>query len=202
MYLIGLTGNIATGKTTVCRMLARLGARIIDADTLVHRVLRKGHPVHGQVVAAFGPGIMGPEGEIDRTRLGSIVFADRDALRRLEAIVHPAVRELIQQELAAATEDVVVLDAIKLIESSMARMCDALWVVTAREEQQLERLVRDRRMSHREARQRIRAQSPQEEKVRRANVVIDNSGTEAETEAQVRRAWAAIERKRKEQSGG
>jgi len=194
MYLIGLTGNIATGKTTVCRMLARLGARIIDADALVHRVMQRGHPVFEQVVATFGPTILTPAGEIDRAHLGRIVFADRDALRRLEAIVHPAVRELIQQELAAATEDVVVLDAIKLIESGMYRMCDAVWVVTATQEQQLERLVTQRGMSRRDARQRMRAQSPQEEKVRRADVVIDNSGTEAETEAQVRRAWAAIAR--------
>jgi dephospho-CoA kinase len=189
MYLIGLTGNIATGKTTVCNILRTLGAQIIDADQLVHRLLAKGQPVYDQVVAAFGPTILAASGEIERARLGRIVFADPAALRRLEAMTHPVVDALVQQEVAASTAPVVVVDAVKLLESGLSRRCDAVWVVTADEDQQFERLTQKRGMSADDARQRLRAQAPQNEKVRQADVVIDNSGTLDETEHQVRQAW-------------
>lgn len=195
MYLIGLTGNIATGKTTVCDILRTLGAQIIDADQLVHRLLAKGQPVYGQVVSAFGPTVLAGSGEIDRAALGRIVFADPTALRRLEAITHPAVGVLVEEEVAASTAPVVVVDAVKLLESGLDRRCDAVWVVTSNEAQQLERLTQKRGMPAHDARQRIAAQAPQDEKVRRADVVIDNSGTLAQTEAQVRRAWAALRRR-------
>jgi dephospho-CoA kinase len=192
MYLIGLTGNIATGKTTVCNILRRLGAHIIDADTLVHRLLVKGQPVYEQVVAAFGPDILTPSGDIDRARLGRIVFGDPAALRRLEALTHPAVEALLQQEIAASQAEVIVVDAVKLIESGLSRRCNAVWVVTATEHEQLERLTRQRGMNPKDARQRIRAQAPQEDKVRLADEVIDNTGTVANTEAQVLSAWQRI----------
>jgi len=194
MYLIGLTGNIATGKTTVCNILRKLGAQIIDADSLVHELMGKGRLVHHQVVAVFGRGILKPDGEIDRARLGRIVFANPLALRCLEAIVHPSVDTVVQQEIAASTADVIVVDAVKLIESGLSKRCDAVWVVTANEEQQFERLTRRRGMSEQDARQRIRAQASQAGKVRQADVVIDNSGAEAETEAQICRAWERIAR--------
>lgn len=192
MYLIGLTGNIATGKSTVGGMLAKLGARVIDADAIAHEVTAKGQPAWFSIVAEFGEGIMRPDGEIDRPRLGALVFADRAALQRLEAIVHPAVLERIAELLAQATEPVVVLDAIKLIESGVADLCDAVWVVTCSPEQQLARLQRTRGMSEAEARQRIVAQPPQAKKIARADVVIDNSDSLAKTRRQVAQAWARI----------
>ena len=131
MILIGLTGNIAVGKTTVCAILRQLGAQIIDADQLVHRLLVKGQPVYQQVVAAFGDGVLAPSGDIERARLGRIVFADPAVLKQLEAITHPAVDVLVQQEIAASTANVVVVDAVKLIESGLSRRCNAVWVVTA-----------------------------------------------------------------------
>ena len=190
-YLIGLTGNIATGKSTVAKMLEELGATVIDADALVHELQRKGEPTYEAIVAAFGPGILDQAGEIDRKALGAIVFADAAQLRVLESIVHPAVLMESLRRLQAAETPVVVYEAIKLIEAGRAEMCDALWVDTARTEVQLERLMRDRHLSEAEARQRIEAQPPQSEKVKLATVVIDNSGALLETRWQVERAWAA-----------
>jgi dephospho-CoA kinase len=192
-YLIGLTGNIATGKSTVAKMLQDLGATVIDADALVHELQRKGTPTFDAIVAAFGPDILDQAGEIDRKALGSIVFADPAQLRVLEGILHPAVLIESMQRIGEASTPVVVYEAIKLIEAGRAEMCDALWVVTARYEVQLDRLMRDRRMSEAEARQRIDAQPPQSEKIQRATVVIDNSGTLQETRQQVEAAFRGIE---------
>jgi dephospho-CoA kinase len=194
-YLIGLTGNIATGKSTVANMLEELGATVIDADALVHELQRKGTPVYDDIVAAFEPGILDRAGEIDRKALGSIVFADPEKLRTLESIVHPAVLIESLQRIMEAPTPIVVYEAIKLIEAGRAEMCDALWVVTARSDVQLQRLMRDRHMAEAEARQRIAAQPPQSEKIARANVVIDNSGSLEETRQEVAAALRAIELK-------
>lgn len=191
-YLIGLTGNIATGKSTVARMLVDLGAERIDADALVHTLQRKGTSTYDAIVARFGSGILAPGGEIDRRVLGAIVFADPAWLRSLEAIVHPAVLLESQRRLSEAKADIVVYEAIKLIEAGRHTMCDAVWVVTAPRDVQVARLMRDRDMSEAEARQRIDAQPPPEEKLTYATVVIDNGGSLEETRAQVERAFAAI----------
>jgi dephospho-CoA kinase len=191
-YLIGLTGNIATGKSTVAEMMSELGATVIDADALVHELQRKGTSTYATIVAAFGSGILDQSGEIDRKTLGSIVFANAEKLRALEAIIHPAVIIEGQKRIAAATARIVVYEAIKLIEAGRAAMCDAVWVVVAAREVQLERLMRDRKMSEAEARQRIEAQPPQSDKIKWATVVIDNSGSVEETGRQVKGAFEAI----------
>ena len=176
-------------------MLEELGATVIDADALVHELQRQGTPVYDDIVAAFGPGILDQAGEIDRKALGAIVFADPAQLRLLESIVHPAVLIESAQRIMAAATPVVVYEAIKLIEAGRAEMCDALWVVTARPDVQLQRLMRDRHLSEAEARQRIEAQPPQSEKIKRATVIIDNSGSLEETWRQVTAAFRAIELK-------
>jgi dephospho-CoA kinase len=187
---IGLTGNIACGKSTVARMLAEMGAYVIDADAIAHEVIRKGTPAHEAILRRFGPGILRADGEIDRRRLGEIVFRDPAALRDLEAIVHPAVLAEIQQRVLACPDaPAIVIEAIKLIESGFARACDSLWVVTCPEPEQVRRLMEDRGLTEEEARMRIRAQPPQEEKVRQADVVIDNSGDLEATRRQVEAAW-------------
>ncbi|MFB0537897.1 MAG: dephospho-CoA kinase [Anaerolineae bacterium] len=191
-YLIGLTGNIATGKSVVLRMLQRLGARVIDADALVHQLMVKGTPVWQAILGEFGEGILRSEGQIDREKLAAIVFADAEALNRLEAIVHPAVTARVDELIRQATEAVVVVEAIKLIEAGWHRACDALWVVTCSKEQQLERLMRTRKLSRDEALLRIEAQPPQEDKVALADVVIDNSGSLKETREQVEREWERL----------
>ena len=187
--LIGLTGNIGTGKSIVARVLAELGAETIDADMVAHEVMRAGTPVHAAVVETFGLEVLGPDGEIDRARLGSRVFADAAALARLEVIVHPATLEAITQRVAAATATVVVVEAIKLIEAGMADGCDSVWVTTCRPEQQTQRIMSERGASQAEAEQRVRAQPPQEEKIECADVIIDTSGTLSWTREQVRAAW-------------
>jgi dephospho-CoA kinase len=205
-YLIGLTGGIACGKSTVVAMLAALGARTIDADRVTHRVQRPGSPVYQQIIAAFGPQVLSaPGGPIDRRRLGDIVFADPAALRQLEQIVHPAVRAEIRAFIAEAeivggygtrtqpmARPVVVIDAIKLIESGWAQECQQIWVISCTESQQVERLMSTRGMLEHEARRRVAAQAPQSSRLAHATVVIDNGGSQASTRAQVEAAWQTV----------
>jgi dephospho-CoA kinase len=193
-YLIGLTGNIATGKSAVAQMLAELGAHTIDADRVAHGVMRRGTPVWQAVVEAFGRAILAADGEVDRERLGGIVFPDPEALRRLEAIVHPATLQAVDAIIAQATERVVVVEAIKLIEAGMHRAYDALWVTVCPPETQIARLVGLRGLSGAEARLRVEAQPPQEEKVAVADVVVHTGGTLEDTRRQVVAAWEAIPR--------
>lgn len=190
--LIGITGNIGTGKSTVARMLAEEGVAVIDADRVAHGVMRSGTPVYGRIVETFGPEVVGPDGQIDRGRLGALVFSDPQALARLDSIVHPATIDAIQQRIDAASAGVVVVEAIKLIEAGMADMCDRVWVTTCRPEQQISRIMQGRGLSRAEAEQRVRAQSPQEVKVARADVVIDTSDTLARTRAEVQAAWGRL----------
>jgi dephospho-CoA kinase len=197
MYLIGLTGNIATGKSLVARILSDLGAHVIDADALVHELQRKGTPVWARIVGKFGEEILRADGEIDRARLGALVFSDPEALHRLESIVHPAVGAEIEQQLSglqppASDFRVVVIEAIKLIEAGLRERCNALWVVTSRPEVQLERLMRTRGLSEVDARVRIAAQPPQSEKVALADVLIENNGTVEDLRAQVLHHWEQI----------
>ncbi|HHX44778.1 MAG TPA: dephospho-CoA kinase [Chloroflexi bacterium] len=192
MYTIGLTGNIATGKSTVARMLADLGAYVIDADRLAHEVMRPESDAYRAIVARFGPSIVSPDGAINRASLGAIVFSDRAALTDLERIVHPAVVARTLHLLAKDTTPVRVVEAIKLLEAQMHRHCDAVWVVVAPREQQVVRLMHTRGLSRQEAELRIDAQPPAAAKVARADVVIDNSGSLDDLCAQVRRAWQAI----------
>jgi dephospho-CoA kinase len=198
--VIGLTGNIATGKSAVMRMLADLGAHIIDADAVAHQVVAPDGPAYQAVLAAFGADLAGADGSIDRGRLGRIVFADPSALARLEGIIHPAVFDVVEREVrqiaaeaaAGAPEPVIVIEAIKLLEAGMsATLCHQVWVVTATPERQLRRLTKARGMKEEEARQRMAAQGSQDAKISRADVVIENSSTRAAARAQVKAAWAA-----------
>src|SRR3712207_5421714 len=149
--LIGLTGNIACGKSTVLRQLRELGAYTIDADAMIHAILRKGGPAYEPVVAEFGKSILSADGEIDRRALGRIVFSDPQKLRRLEEIEHPIVRKVIESAIMEAQEPIVVVDAIKLIESGWAYRCDTVWVVTCSREQQIVRLMTTRDYPRKEA---------------------------------------------------
>jgi dephospho-CoA kinase len=188
-YLIGLTGNIACGKSTVLAQLAALGAETIDADREVHALYGAGSPVSRAIAEAFGPGVLAADGSVDRRALGAVVFADPARLRQLEQITHPAVRQRIEARIAASRVRVIVIDAIKLIEGGLADRCDAVWVVTCTTEQQVARLMARNQFDRAEAERRIAAQPPQAAKIARADVVIDNSGSREATAAQVERAW-------------
>lgn len=190
-YVIGLTGNIAMGKSLVRRMLEHLGAYTIDADALVHQAMAPGAPAYKPVVLTFGTWILDAEKRIDRARLGAIAFAHPEAMHRLEAITHPIVERAIDMLVSRTPRRFVVIEAIKLIEGPLADWVDTIWVVNASEETQVARLVK-RGLSRQEALKRIRAQNPQADKLARAHVVIDNNGTPEETWAQVRSAWSQI----------
>ena len=190
---IGLTGNIATGKSTVLAYLRGRGAAVLDADKLAHAAMAPDGPAYADVVDAFGAAIVGPSGVIDRKALGTIVFADATQLARLEAIVHPAVFVLAQQALDATDAPVVVIEAIKLLESGrLLRLCDEIWVVVADEATQIRRLMESRGMDEPEARRRMAAQSSQAEKVKQAHRVIDNSGAPADLYAQLDAIWNVL----------
>lgn len=191
-YVIGLTGNIATGKSVVRRMLEHLGAYTIDADTLSHRAIAKGAPGYQPVVDAFGKFILDTGGEIDRAKLGRLAFSDPDALKDLEAIVHPLVEHAVDLMIQRASQRVIVIEAIKLLEGKLVSECDTIWTMVAPELVQKARLMQKRGMNEQEAIQRIQAQPPQEVKTAAANVVIQNAGSFEDTWKQVVAAWKVI----------
>jgi len=191
-FVIGLTGNIATGKSVVRKMLEHAGAFGIDADALSHRAIQSDAPGFQPVVDTFGKYILKENGEIDRKKLGLIVFSDPTALRTLESIVHPLVRQAVDHLVRKSKHRVIVIEAIKLLESPLRATCDVIWVVTATEETQVARLSKKRGLKPEEARRRMAAQGPQAEKVAAATTVIENSGSIEETWEQVKRAWKKL----------
>ena len=194
-YIIGLTGNIACGKSTVGRMLVARGADYIDADRLVHALMEPAAAENARIVERFGPTVRAPGGRIDRARLGAIVFADPAALRDLEAILHPRVRGEIRSrlsELSVGGVEIVAVEVIKLLESPLADACDEIWVVRCEEADAIARLAASRGMDEAAARRRLANQSSQDEKVAAADVVIDGSAPIVETRRQVEDALAAL----------
>ena len=201
----GLTGGIASGKSTVARILEELGAQVIDADRVGHELLRRPHPVHQQVVARFGQGILGPDGEIDRKLLGAMVFADPQRLRELSAIVHPSliarVDELAAELRAGRPGAVIVVDAAVIYEAGVADRFAKILVAWCRPEQQIERLMAKTGLSREDAVRRVASQIPSEEKRRRADYVIDCSGTLAETRTQAEALYPEIKRLAETEAG-
>lgn len=190
--IIGLTGNIATGKSAIMRLAAERGALTIDADRVVHELLAGDAAIQAAVVEAFGPEARRADGGIDRAALGRIVFGDPARLARLESILHPATRAEIARRVATADAPVVMIEAIKLLEGPLAAACDQVWVTVCERATQLERLRVCRGMDKAAAVARVDAQAPQSEKIARADVVIDTGGLMSATQAQFERAWAAL----------
>ncbi|MER3420906.1 MAG: dephospho-CoA kinase [Chloroflexota bacterium] len=195
MRVIGLTGGIAAGKSTISQILAELGAVVIDADKVGHEAYRRGTEAWRALVAHFGEGILTPDGEIDRRKLGAIVFADPAERRALQDIVWPRMKEMIRQRLAelrAQGTPVAVIEAAVLIEAGWTDLVDEVWVVQVPEDVALQRLVARNNLSEADARARIRAQLSNAERAAHADVIIDNSGTVEEARAQVERAWTKV----------
>lgn len=203
MLLVGLTGGIGSGKSTVARLLEAHGAVVFDADVLAREVVQPGTPGHAAVIERFGANVLAPGGEIDREALASVVFADPAARRDLEAIVHPEVRRLFAEgsEAYRDTDRVVVLSAPLLVETGMHTAFDVLVVLSAGVSTQIERLMRERAMSEEAVRARIDAQAPPEAKAEVADVVVDNEGTLSELERQIDGLWADLATRASDQAG-
>ncbi|MGW1181900.1 dephospho-CoA kinase [Streptomyces drozdowiczii] len=196
MLKVGLTGGIGAGKSEVSRLLVGHGAVLVDADRIAREVVEPGTPGLAAVVEEFGPGILTPEGTLDRPALGAIVFADPDRLAALNAIVHPLVRDRSAElEKAAGPDSVVVHDVPLLTENGLAPLYDLVVVVDAAPETQLDRLVRLRGMTEADARARMAAQATREQRRAVADLVIDNDGPVEELADRVRAVWEELMRR-------
>jgi dephospho-CoA kinase len=195
MLNVGLTGGIGCGKSTVTRILAELGATVMDADKIAHSTYAPGGPAYDGVVAAFGNEALAPDGTIDRTKLAPIVFKDPSKLTKLQDAVWPAtkqrIRELIAEARAKGERKPIVVEAAILIEANWQSVFDEIWLITASKEQVIARVERDRGLKPEQTEARIRAQLPDEERRKHATLVIENNGTIAQLEEQLARVWTA-----------
>lgn len=190
---VGLTGGIGSGKSTVSARLAERGAVVVDYDVLAREAVEPGTPALRAIAERFGTDVLAPDGSLDRPRLGSIVFADESARRDLEAITHPAIRDLAAQRVAAASDDAVVVhDHPLLVEMGMAAACDVVVVVDVDPEVQVRRLVEQRGMSESDARARLAAQASRAERLAAADEVLDNSGSPEDLRAAVDALWERL----------
>jgi dephospho-CoA kinase len=191
---LGLTGGIGSGKSTVSAILEELGATVVDADRIVRELQEPGQPVFDAMVAEFGPGVVAADGTLDRQAVADIVFGDDEALKRLNAIVHPAVGAAIAERLVALaeTDDVVIMDIPLLVESGRDDMA-AVIVVDVDPDIAVARLVEHRGFSEDDARARMARQVSREDRLAKADVVLDNSGTQEDLRAQVEALWTRVE---------
>jgi dephospho-CoA kinase len=193
--VIGLTGGIGSGKSTVSQFLAELGAVIIDADEVGHEAFKPGTEAWQEVVATFGREILNPSGEIDRKKLGEIVFDNPESLSRLNQIMHPRMYDMVKaciEEYRQQGVDVVVLEAALLIEANWAPLVDEVWVTLAPESKVLERLKKQRGLVEEQTLNRIRSQLSAEERVEHANVVINNDGDINELRSKLKELWEKL----------
>lgn len=192
MFRIGLTGGIASGKSTVSDILRAKGAWIIDADKLARQVVEPGQPAWKEIAVVFGEGVLLPDGQLNRKLLGQIIFADEVKRRILEDITHPAISRAVDEEINQAVQAgvaVVVLDVPLLIETGWTALVDEVWVVYVSEETQIERLIKRDGLDRKQALDRIASQMRLQDKLQYANVIIDNNQGLDETKAQVTTAW-------------
>jgi dephospho-CoA kinase len=194
--LVGLTGGIATGKSTVNAMLAGPSVRVVDADALAREVVEPGTPALAQIVAEFGKEVLQPDGRLDRARLGEIVFPDPGKRKRLEAITHPAIRRRFERIMAdleqAGFDGLLIWDAALLVESGGTKNMDRVVIVTTDPDTQLRRLVERDGCTEDAARARIGSQMPLAIKARYGDYIIDNSGTREQTDARVREVYRSL----------
>lgn len=190
--IIGLTGNIATGKSAVMRLAKDRGALTLDADKIVHELMDSDATMQAAIAVAFGAEVREEDGRINRKKLGEIAFADPTAMQDLEEMVHPAVGKVIDERILASEQSVILIEAIKLLEGNLRDICHQIWVTRCSPQRQLERLRVCRGMETEVAAVRIKAQPPQEEKVAQSDVLIDTNGLMKDTEAQFKIAWERL----------
>jgi len=205
MLTIGLTGGIGSGKTTVTKILAELGAPIIDADKVGHAIYAPGGPAYADMIAAFGNGILADDRTIDRSKLGPIVFTDPAALKRLNSIVHPKMyarmREMIDAMRAAGEARPIVVEAAILIEANWLPLFNEVWLIVASQERVIDRVQRDRGLARVQVEARIKAQLSDDERRQHASIVISNDSTIDDLRAKLAEAWRAVlERNRNEEA--
>jgi dephospho-CoA kinase len=197
--VIGVTGGFGSGKTTVSGVFESLGARVIDADNVAHRLLRRNKRVYRRIVSAFGTGILKKGKEIDRAKLATLVFASPDSLKKINRITHPEIiREIGEKIRYYGKKEAVVLDAPLLIEAGLANMVDKLVVVNINRNTQIERLYQNTSLDKADILRRIRSQIPLSAKVRMADFVIDNNGAVQDTRKQVKMVWNSLKENKKE----
>ena len=187
--IVGLTGNIATGKSAIMKIAAEQGALTLDADKVVHSIMNNDRALQRAIIEAFGNEVAAEDGHINRSALAKIVFNNPEKLARLEGLIHPTVRQEIHKYISLNDAKVVMIEAIKLLEGTLKDDCQQIWVAHCDRQRQLDRLLICRGMDQETAEMRLNAQSAQEEKVAQANVVIDTGGTMAQTKEQVLAAW-------------
>jgi len=190
--VIGVTGNIAVGKSTALAMLSSLGAHVIDADKIVHLLRMPGAPGYAPLLDLLGPEILLPDGRVDAQRLAAKAFADNALLARLESVFHPLVIAEVGRQGRSSRSGAVIIEAIKLLEGDLRTQVDRVWVVDAPLEQQIERLMQTRGLSRAEAVARIEAQSPQADKLAQADVIIHNDGDRSAMWRQIVSAWSEV----------
>ncbi len=198
MGYFGLTGGVASGKSTVARMFEELGAKVIDADRIGHELLGSTQPPYNEIVRRFGKEVLDASGEIDRRRLGAVVFSDAAKLRELNAILHPRIIERVEKEAqryrAQDPRAVILVDAALIFEAGIGSRFEKLLVAWCPPEMQIERLMAKRGLSRKKAEQRVASQIPSDEKRRRADYVIDCSGSPEDTRKQVERLFLELRR--------
>ncbi|MFC2070674.1 dephospho-CoA kinase [Chloroflexota bacterium] len=196
MKVIGLTGGIGSGKSTVAQYLAELGAVVIDADKVGHEAYKPGTPAFNDVVAAFGKEVIAENGEVDRKKLGAIVFGSPEALERLNRIMHSRMREIIKEQIEEYRQqriDVVVIEAAVLLEANWDSLVDEIWVTAASENAVVRRLKDSRGLVEEQTLARIRSQLSSDERVKNADVVINNDGNLEEMKAKVKALWDKLQ---------
>ena len=194
MTVIGLTGSFGTGKTFVASIFRSFGAKVIDADVIAHRVIKKGSPAYKKIVAAFGRDILGLSGEIDRRRLAALTFASPSAVVKINRMVHPEVIRVIKAGISAGADKdaVVVVDAPLLIEARLLNIVDKLVVVNSSKKRQIERCIKKFRIKQAEVLKRIRIQMSMKRKLKMADFVVKNDSTRSSTRKQVRKVWEEV----------
>ncbi|MDP3792070.1 MAG: dephospho-CoA kinase [Candidatus Omnitrophota bacterium] len=194
MAIVGLTGGFGTGKSFVAKIFKKLGARIVDADKLAHNTLKKGSSTYKNIVSVFGRSILDTKGLIDRKSLGKIAFSDKRKIARLNSIIHPVVIKKIKDEIRSSKNEVLVVDAPLICETSLLGLVNVLVVVKSSREKQVDRCVKKFNLKKEDIYKRMECQMPLKAKIGKADYVVDNNGTRKETKKQVVKIWQDLKK--------